>query len=80
MSVVQGQGAWLGNAGLWGSACRTLVQTWPFSGHCSVVLLHERDLQTSPYKSRVMLLLLFPDFPMMLLLPTAEGSSCRNGN
>lgn len=44
-----------------------------------VVSLHERDLQTSACKSRVMLLLLFSDFSPTFFLPSVEGSCCRNG-
>lgn len=51
------------------------MQTWPFSGQwlCEL-LLHKHDLQTSG-ESRVMLLLLVPDF----LLPRVEGSFCSFG-
>lgn len=44
-----------------------------------VALLHKHDLQTSACKSRITLLLLFPDFPYTLLHPSGEGSFCRNG-
>lgn len=59
---------------------QSLCKRGPSQGSCSVVLLPERDLQTSACKSRVMLLLLFPAFPTTLLLPAVEGSFCRNGN